>query len=347
MRVLARGNWMDESGEIVTPGAPHFLHQIRKERRANRKDLADWITARENPLTARVFVNRLWKSYFDGGISKVLDDLGTQGETPTHPELLDTLAIEFTDSGWNIKHLVRLIVMSAAYRQSSLMRDELRDVDPYNRLLARQSRFRLDAEIIRDNALAVSGLLIRKTGGRSVKPYQPAGLYRHLNFPARKYKHDAGENQYRRGVYTHWQRQFLHPAMKAFDAPPREECTAERPRSNTPLAALVLLNDPSYVEAARVFAAKVIKHGGKDTQQRIKWMMQHALSRNPNQQEVRILSGLLSAQIEQYKQQPAEAQKLASTGLSDVPKDTDVTELAAWTSVTRTVFNMHEFITRN
>ena len=347
MRVLARGNWMDESGEIVTPGAPHFLHQIRNEQRANRKDLADWITARENPLAARVFVNRLWKDYFGTGISKVLDDLGFQGETPTHPELLDTLAVEFTDNDWNIKHMVKLIVMSAAYRQSSLMRYELRDVDPYNRLFARQSRFRLDAEIIRDNALAISGLLVRKTGGRSVKPYQPAGLYRHLNFPARKYKHDAGENQYRRGVYTHWQRQFLHPAMKAFDAPPREECTAERPRSNTPLAALVLLNDPSYVEAAAVFAAKVIKHGGQNTHQRIEWMMQQGLSRNPNKKEVRILSELLDAQFQQYKKQPIEARKLVSIGSSDVPEDIDVVELAAWTAVTRTIFNLHEFITRN
>ena len=250
---------MADSGEVVQPGVPHFLRQLRKQQRATRADLAAWITADDNPLTARVFVNRLWKLFFGSGLSKVLDDVGSQGEPPVHPELLDTLAVEFVDSGWDVKRLVKLIVMSNTYQQSSSVRDELLEHDPFNRLLARQSRFRLDAEMIRDNALAVSGLLVRNVGGRSAKPYQPAGLYRHLNFPARKYQHDTGADQYRRGLYTHWQRQFLHPAMKAFDAPSREECTAERPRSNTPLAALVLLNDPSYVEAARMFAQRTIR----------------------------------------------------------------------------------------
>ena len=347
VRVLPRGNWMDDSGQIVAPGVPHFLRQIRNKGRANRADLADWLTAKDNPLTARVFVNRLWKLFFGTGLSKVLDDVGAQGEPPTHPELLDRLAVEFIESGWDIKHMVKLIALSNTYRQSSLMRTELRDVDPYNRLLARQSRFRLDAEMVRDNALSVSGLLVLNLGGRSVKPYQPVGLYRHLNFPQRTYKHDTGQNQYRRGLYTHWQRQFLHPAMKAFDAPPREECTAERPRSNTPLGALVLLNDPSYVEAARVLAASVIKQDAKETLPRLKWMMQQALSRDPNAQEVQILDGLLKAHLLQYKKQPAEAKQLVSTGLSEVPSDIDIAELAAWTSVVRTVFNMHEFITRN
>jgi len=347
MRVLARGNWMDETGEVVAPGIPHFLRQIDKQQRADRKDLADWLTARDNPITARVFVNRLWSQFFGMGLSKVLDDLGAQGETPSHPELLDTLAVEFMESGWDIKHMVKLIVMSAAYRQSSLPREELREVDPYNRLLARQSRFRIEAEMVRDNALAVSGLLDRNVGGKSARPYQPAGLYRHLNFPARTYQHDTDSNQYRRGIYTHWQRQFLHPAMKAFDAPPREECTAERPRSNTPLGALVLLNDPSYVEAARVFAANVIEQGPQDTSGRLAWIMQQALSRNPNKNELEILNNLLDAQLEQYRQQPDEAEKLVSTGLSDVPEDIDVAEFAAWTSVIRAVFNMHEFVTRN
>jgi hypothetical protein len=274
-------------------------------------------------------------------------DFGLNGKPPSHPQLLDWLAVEFMDSGWDVKHLVKLIVMSSTYRQSSLMRDELKRVDPYNRLLARQSRFRLGAELIRDNALAVSGLLVRAIGGRSAKPYQPDGLYRHLNFPPREYEADTDHNQYRRGLYTHWQRQFLHPAMKAFDAPPREECTAERPRSNTPLAALVLLNDPSQVEAARVFAEKVLRHGGRETPRRLEWMFAHAVSREPNEKESEILGGLLDAQFEHYRGQPAAAAKLVQTGLSPVPQDLDAVELAAWTSVARAIFNTHEFITRN
>jgi mono/diheme cytochrome c family protein len=347
MRVLKRGDWMDMSGQVVKPGVPNFLRQIRGDDAATRLDLSDWLTSADNPLTARVFVNRLWKLYFGTGLSKVLDDIGAQGEPPTHPELLDTLAVEFIESGWNIKHMVRLIVMSSAYRQSSIASDQMLKTDPYNRLLARQSRFRLDAELIRDNALAVSGLLVRKVGGRSVKPYQPAGLYRHLNFPRRTYQQDTGDSQYRRGLYTHWQRQFLHPAMKAFDAPSREECTAERPRSNTPLAALVLLNDPSYVEAARVFAARALQSTGDSDNNRLGWMMRQALSREPQHDEERVLIDLLNSQRQQYADQPDEARKLTATGLTDAADTIEPAELAAWTVVARAIFNMHEFVTRN
>ncbi len=348
MRVLPRGNWMDTSGDIVLPGVPHFLPQVQSTAdRASRLDLANWITDANNPLTSRVFVNRLWKMYFGSGLSKVLDDLGSQGEFPSHPELLDELALEFIESGWNIKHMVKLLVMSDTYRQSSLMRDELSEIDPYNRLMARQSRFRIDAELVRDNALAVSDLLVRDIGGRSAKPYQPPGLLRHLNFPRRTYKHDTDQNQYRRGVYTHWQRQFLHPAMKSFDAPAREECTAERPRSNTPLAALVLLNDPSYVEAARVFAERVLLSDAKTDEERIINVFQHALSRDPNAQERTVLTSLIAAQRKRYTATPDAAKEIVSTGQQPVAKDLDAVELAALLSVTRTVFNMHEFITRN
>jgi hypothetical protein len=347
MRVLPRGNWMDDSGAVVQPAVPSFLRQIETDGRANRLDLANWLTARDNPLTARVFVNRLWKMYFGMGLSKVLDDVGVQGEWPTHPELLDTLAVEFMDHGWNAKHLVKLLVMSRTYRQSSLMRDELRDRDPYNRLLARQSRFRFDAEIVRDNMLAASGLLVRNIGGRSVKPYQPAGLYRHLNFPARTYKHDAGDSQYRRGLYTHWQRRFLHPAMKAFDAPPREECTAERMRSNTPLAALAMLNDPSAVEAARAFAEQTVRASQGDTATDIDAMLRQALSRPADPQEIEILSELLTSQRQHYAAHKVDADQLVQVGLHKAAEDMDAGELAAWTSVARAIFNMHEFITRN
>ena len=227
------------------------------------------------------------------------------------------------------------------------MRGDLQEADPRNQLLARQSRFRLDAEFVRDNVLSVSGLLVHKVGGRSVKPYQPVGLYRHLNFPARKYQPDSGINQYRRGVYTHWQRQFLHPAMKSFDAPPREECTAERSQSNTPLAALVLLNDPSYVEAARVFAERMLRENGKADRDRIDWIMQHSLSRTTEDDEAAVLQLLLDSQRQHYTTCPEQAVQVVSTGLHHVPDDLNVVELAAWTAVTRTVFNMHEFITRN
>ncbi|MGI9474738.1 MAG: DUF1553 domain-containing protein, partial [Rubripirellula sp.] len=347
MRVLPRGNWMDDSGVVVSPGVPHFLPQLKIDGRATRLDLAEWIGSKENPLTARVFVNRLWKLLFGTGLTKVLDDIGSQGEFPSHPELFDALAIEFVESGWDVKHMIRLMVTSETYRQSSLPRDDLGDTDPYNRRLARQSRFRLDAELVRDNALAVSGLLVDEIGGRSVKPYQPPGLLRHLNFPKRKYKEDDGGNQYRRGVYTHWQRQFLHPAMKSFDAPAREECTAERPRSNTPLAALVLLNDPSYVEAARVFAERLLQKGPASDRERVDEIIRQALGRNPKPQEVDILVSLIAAQRTRYKSNPEAAAELVSVGQRPVPDSMDAVELASLLAATRAVFNMHEFITRN
>ena len=200
-------------------------------------------------------------SYFGTGLSGVLDDLGAQGEPPVHPELLDWLAVEFMESGWNVKHIVKLITTSNTYRQSSKPTEVLREKDAYNRLVARQSSWRLNAETVRDNALLLSGLLVSKIGGPSVRPYQPIGYYSNLNFPKRTYVHDKGESQYRRGLYTHWQRTFLHPSMMAFDAPSRQECTAERATSNTPMQALTLLNDPTYVEAARVFATADYQRG--------------------------------------------------------------------------------------
>ena len=347
MRVLPRGNWMDESGPVVEPQPPHFLPQTTSGTRQNRLDLANWIVAKDNPLTARVFVNRLWKLFFGTGLSKVLDDIGSQGEYPTHPELLDALAAEFIDSGWDVKHIIRQIVQSKTYRQSSLPRDAVNTFDPYNRLLARQSRFRLDAEMIRDNALSVSDLLVQNLGGRSVRPYQPVGLLRHLNFPTRTYKADSGDNQYRRGVYTHWQRQFLHPAMQLFDAPAREECTAERPRSNTPLAALLMLNDPSYVEAARVFAENTLAQPDLTERQRIEQILSHALTRSPSEEEITILQSLRQEQQAYYNQHPDEATELVSIGDRPTKGGIEITTLASYVAVTRAVFNMHEFITRN
>ncbi len=346
-RILHRGDWMDTTGEEVAPGVPHFLKPIEaSDRRATRLDLARWLVATDNPMTARVFVNRLWQLYFGTGLSKVLDDLGAQGEWPTHPELLDFLAWEFQHQGWDVKHLVRLIVTSATYRQSSALRPELAARDPFNRLLARQSRFRLPAEMVRDNALQVSGLLVTDMGGPGVKPYQPDGYWDYLNFPKRTYVADTGPNQYRRGVYTHWQRLFLHPMLKAFDAPSREECTAERPISNTPLAALALLNDPTFVEAARSLAELALQQGGPDTDGRIQWMFRQVLNRGARRAEQKQLRHLLEADLQEFQAHPERAGKLLKTGLKPSASDLDLAELAAWTSVGRAVLNLHETIVR-
>ncbi|MFN9039725.1 MAG: DUF1549 and DUF1553 domain-containing protein, partial [Planctomyces sp.] len=227
VRILPRGNWMDESGEVVTPALPAvFAREPAADRRLTRLDLAKWIVAADNPLTARTTVNRLWKVLFGAGLSRRLDDLGAQGEWPSHPQLLDYLAAEFQAGGWNLKQLIRSIVLTRAYQRSSRGDAGLREADPGNRWLARQGRFRLDAEFVRDNALEISGLLVKSVGGRSVRPYQPAGYWAYLNFPTREWQNGSGQELYRRGLYTHWQRQYLHPSLLAFDAPSREECTA-------------------------------------------------------------------------------------------------------------------------
>jgi len=346
-RILPRGNWMDNSGEIVQPDIPEFLRNKGLSKGPPRLALANWLTDKDNPLTARVFVNRLWKHFFGRGLSRVLDDLGSQGTAPTHPDLLDWLAAEFMDSGWDIKHIVRLITTSQVYRQSSKSSKILELKDPYNQLIARQSRYRLDAELIRDNALAVSGLLIQKIGGKSVKPYQPAGYWANLHFPQRTYKHDTGSAQYRRGLYTHWQRQFLHPALLAFDAPTREECTAERTRSNTPIAALVMLNDPSQIEAARALAEQILKRQIVSLKDQFNALGKQVLSRPFNNQEQILLAKLLRAHIEEFESKPTEANKLISIGLMPYTTEIPKVELAAWISITRTVLNLHETITRN
>jgi len=348
VRVLPRGDWMHEHGEVVEPGLPEFLPQPKIEgRRLTRLDLGEWLVARDNPLTARVFVNRLWKQFFGIGLSKVLDDLGTQGEPPVNPALLDWLACEFMESGWDVKRVVRLMVTSETYRQSSLAPKALVERDPFNRELARQSRFRLDAEIVRDNALAISGLLVRKVGGPSVKPYQPAGYWENLNFPLREWEADHGESQWRRGLYTWWQRSYLQPSLLAFDAPSREECTAERTRSNIPQQALALLNDPTYVEAARVFAGRIVKEGGADPAQRIAWAYRQALGRAPRADELEVTTALFAKHLALYGNDSAAAEKLVKAGLAPVAKDVNVSELAAWTSVARVILNLHETITRS
>ncbi len=353
IRVLPRGNWMDDSGPIVTPAIPAFLGTLPVEgRRPNRLDLAEWLVSHDNPLTSRVAVNRFWKLFFGQGLSKDLGDLGAQGEWPTHPELMEWLAAEFAtpanaaDRPWDVKRMIRLMVTSGAYRQSSTPTAQEKEVDPYNRLYARQSRFRLDAEMVRDNALAVSGLLVDKIGGPSAKPYQPAGYWDALNFPTRTWMADKGENEYRRGIYTWWQRSFLHPSLLAFDAPSREEATCERNRSNIPQQALALLDDPTYVEASRVFAERIARNGGADPAARIRWAIGEALSRDARPREIQILTALFDKEAKEYAADKAAAQKLLSDGDHAAPKDLDPAELAAWTNVARAILNLHETITR-
>lgn len=347
IRVLPRGNWMNDSGAIVQPAVPHFLHQIDNgTNRATRLDLANWLVARDNSLTARVLVNRLWKMFFGTGLSKTVDDFGAQGEQPVHPELLDWLAADLLDHHWDLKHTIRLMVTSAAYRESSVSTPEIDQHDPYNRLCAHQSRVRLDAEFIRDNALAASGLLVDKIGGPSVKPWQPPGFWAPLNFPHREYEPGRGADTYRRGLYTHWQRTFLCPALQIFDAPTREECTVYRTASNTPLQALVLLNDPEFVEAARVLAAKIASQPA-DFDHQLEYAFDHVLGRPPRKEETKILRGLFDEQHEIYQDDEAAARSLVSVGGAPVPKDLDVVEVAAWTSVSRALLNLHETITRN
>jgi hypothetical protein len=358
VKLLHRGNWMDTTGDVMLPAVPQFMMSAdmkaeAPKRRLTRLDLARWLVSRDNPLTARVYVNRLWRLYFGTGISKVLDDLGSQGEWPTHPELINWMAAELMEPSlspnakpWDTKRMIKLLVMSGTYRQSSKPSDLDKEKDPYNRLLAHQSRWRLDAEFVRDDALSISGLLVDRLGGPSVKPYQPAGYWDQLNFPTRTYMADKGENQYRRGLYTWWQRSFLHPSLAAFDAPSHEEAVCERNRSNIPQQALTLLNDPTYVEASRSFAARIMKEGGANIADRINFAYEVALSRKPRPEEVTVLTDLYQKHLKEFSANPADAGKLLAVADAPTPKDLSAPELAAWTSVARVILNLHETITR-
>lgn len=350
VRILPRGNFLVETGDIMQPALPAYLVGDRKPsdgQKLNRLDLANWLVSRENPLTARVVMNRLWKQFFGLGLSKVVDDLGAQGELPPNQPLLDWLACEFLDSGWDMKHMVRLIVSSDAYQQTSVSSKKLRARDPQNRELAVQSRWRLDAELVRDNALEVSGLLVEKIGGPSAKPYQPDGYWENLNFPTRGYDASNGGDQYRRGLYTWWQRSYLHPSLVAFDAPTREECAAERNRSNIPQQALVLLNDPTYVEASRALAVRMLKEGGADAKSRLTWAWRQVLSRAPRADELKTIQALLEKQLAEYRSDSKSAESLLKIGQTPAPKDLDQSELAAWTNIARVLLNLHETITRS
>ena len=346
VRVLPRGNFLDETGPVVLPTTPSFLPGLRtstEAKRLTRLDLADWITSKDNPITARTVMNRLWQIFHGTGLSAGLDDLGSQGELPSHPELLEWLALEFRDHGWDIKKMVRLMVTSRTYRQSSSLRPDVKEIDPNNRLLASQNPRRLDAEFVRDNALFVAGLLnLEDIGGPSVKPYQPEGYYEPIQFPSRTYVASRDSDQWRRGLYMHWQRMFLHPMLINFDAPSRDECTALRSYSNTPQQALTLLNDPTFVEAARAMAARLLALPSGD---RLGQGFRLAMGRDIKPAERPSLEKLISEQTAYYQSNPADAAKLLKVGFSPTPAG-DPAELAAWTQACRVLLNSHEAITR-
>lgn len=346
-RVLPRGNFLDETGAIVEPAIPVKFGKLDTGgKRATRLDLANWIVSKDNPLTARVQVNRMWRLFFGTGLSKVLDDFGSQGETPVNPDLLDALAADF-EQDWNVRRLVKQIVMSQTYRQSSIPAKDALEKDPENRLLARQSRTRVDAEVVHDIALASSGLLSERFGGPSVRPYQPEGYLGALNFPKRDYSASKGKDLYARGLYAQWQRTFLHPSLMTFDAPSREECTVNRINSNTPLQALVMLNDPIYVEAARAFAQKMLLEGGKTIDAQIDWAYVRVLGRTATPGEKEILRELHAKNLERFRQDPSSARQFLTVGDAPLAVKVKPEEAAAATTLTRAILNLHEAITRN
>jgi hypothetical protein len=347
--VLLRGDYRNR-GEKVQPGVPAVLPPLPAGASPSRLTLARWLVDPAHPLTARVAVNRFWQTYFGHGIVKTQEDFGVQGELPTHPELLDWLATEFVRTGWDVKAMQRLIVTSATYRQSSAVTRELLEQDPENRLLARGARIRLPAEMIRDTALAASGLLNDDIGGPSVLPYQPTGLWEEMafgeGFSAQAYVQSQGRDLYRRGMYTFWKRTVPPASLATFDAPDREKCTARRALTNTPLQALALLNDTTFVEASRALAERALREGGRDDKSRASYAFRLATGRSPEGKEWRVLRDLLKKQREVFgKDQPA-AVKFLSVGESARDKGIPPAELAAWTTVTSVILNLDETITK-
>jgi hypothetical protein len=342
--LLKRGAY-DAPGEKVEPGVPRVLPPLRPEWPRNRLGLARWLVDRSNPLTARVIVNRFWQMFFGAGIVKTVEDFGSQGEWPTHPELLDWLAVEFMESGWDVKSLLRTIVSSATYRQSSNVTPELLQRDPENRLLARGPRFRLPAEVIRDQALAVAGLLVERTGGPSVRPYQPPGLWQELH-GGKGYEQDHGAGLYRRSLYTYWKRTVAPPNMMNFDAPNRETCVVRQVRTNTPLQALSLMNDVTFVEASRKLAERMMVEGGRSERDRIGWVFRTVLARPPRGDESEVLEQALAKFRSHYAANEADAVALLGQGESPRNLKLDARELAAYTGVASLVLNLDETITK-
>ena len=344
-RVLRKGNFLDPAAAVL-PGVPASLHALPAGVPPDRVGLARWLTDRRNPLTARVAVNRLWSQIFAAGLVETEEDFGTQGDPPSHPELLDWLAIFYQESGWDTKVLLRLIVTSETYRQSSKSTGELRERDPRNRLLARVPRMRLEAEMVRDQAMALSGLLSRKLGGPSVFPPQPEGLWQAAFNGQRTWATSEGADRYRRGLYTFWRRTVPYPSMAAFDAPSREICAIKRVRTNTPLQSFVTLNDPVYVEAAQALARRIVREGGKEVRARVRYGLQLCLGRPPAPEQVEPLVALFDAENERYRTDPPAAVSLSGPVLESIPAGTSLAELAAWTTVANVLLNLDGVLTK-
>ena len=347
--VLERGQYT-EKRDAVSSAVPQWIAPLPENAPNNRLGLASWLVSPENPLTARVTVNRFWLQHFGTGLVKTAEDFGIQGEQPSHPELLDWLAMTFVESGWNVKQFHKLIMLSATYQQSSAVTPTQLERDPENRLLSRGPRFRLDAEVIRDNALAASGLLVRKVGGKSVRPYQPSGLWKAVGFGGSNtsvFAQDKGEKLYRRSMYTFWKRTSPPPSMSTFDAPDRETCQVRRARTNTPLQSLVLMNDVQFVEAARKLAERVMREGGDQPTPRLEFAFRTITARFPEEYEQNSLIQLHKGYLDEFQKTPENAEKLLSAGESSRDTNLPPADLAAWTMVCHLLLNLSETVTQN
>lgn len=357
--VLSRGQYdHPDKARPVTRNIPAALGTLPSDAPTDRRGLAKWLVSAENPLLARVTVNRYWELFFGAGIVRTTEDFGLQGEWPSHPELLDWLAVEFRESGWNSRHMLELILTSRTYRQSSKTRPELRDTDPENRLLASFPRRRLTAEQLRDQALYVSGLLKEKLGGPSVKPYQPDGLWQEVAMPqsnTRTYQRGMGDDLYRRSMYTYWKRAAPPPSMLTFDAPTREFCTIRRPTTSTPLQALVLWNDEQFVEAARVLAQRTLSHVFESSKPsmtdaaRLAYLFEACTSQAPDEAQLQALTSALADFRTRFMSEPAAAADLVKIGVAPIPESlqADQPELASWTMIASSVMNLYQATTQH
>jgi hypothetical protein len=340
--ILLRGQY-DKPGEAVTVGVPGVLHPLPADASPNRLALARWLVDEQNPLTARVTVNRIWQQFFGRGLVKTVEDFGSQGELPTHPELLDWLAVRF-QSDWNVKAFHKLLVTSATYRQTSQVSPELLERDPEDVLLSRGPRYRLDAHVLRDQALAASGLLVEQVGGSPVLPYQPEGIWEDFSFNKITYKQDHGDKLYRRSLYTFWRRS-VGPTMM-FDTSARQVCTVRQVRTNTPLHALVLLNETTYVEAARMLGERLMRSGGSTLDERLAWGFRLLTARYPRPDELDILRGAYQRAFENYTQDRTAAEQILAIGEKPRDQALDLAESAAYASVGSLLLNLDEAINK-